>query len=123
MSYKKRVVEGLTAKLLGFGYRVFVAESGEYGFFTDTQGARIVSFGFDYSALVFSGNYKSLNCGSGWRIGDRMDLCDIDEGVARLAINASPPEWCTRGELVRMRTLESHLAIFQKSSRYVERLA
>ena len=124
MSYahERALVEELVPLVIAAGYRSFVAEKGHYGFFTDAEGSRVVTFGVYYLGLEFSGNYSSQNCGTGWRLGD---VGALDKGAldALFAGAGRPPRWATQGEAVTVRTLAQYLDVYQKSSIFAERFA
>lgn len=70
--YKTEAIKQLAAEIKRAGFRVFIAERGTYGFYTDTDGTRVVSFQYDLCGMTFSGNYKTSNprgTGSGWGLG------------------------------------------------------
>lgn len=114
---KKQLVKYFANKLVSFGYTVYIAKSGEYGFYTD--GNRCISFGGMWNlSLNISGNYKSNKCGTGWQI--EKEICDFDKSDAEKWINENPPQWATRGEQVKLTTPEQHLATYGKSSGYIE---
>ena len=112
-NWKREAILKLVAKLKHAGFRVFIANEGEgfYGFYTDQEGARVVSFQLDFFTPVFSGNYKSKHCGTGWR---------IETGDYAAMLNANPPLWATAGENVKLSTLDDHLKNYQNSSNYLE---
>ena len=112
-NWKREAILKLVAKLKGAGFRVFLANEGEgfYGFYTDQEGARVVSFQLDFFTPVFSGNYKSKKCGTGWRIATSS---------FNNMINENPPQWATRGENVKLSTLADHLKNYQNYSNYLE---
>ena len=111
--YKRIATDELTAKLLAAGYRVFLAERGTYGFYTNSVGFPIVSFQNDLGGFSYSGNYRSSSCGTGWGLYPHTP-------EAMLKAAARPPRWATSGEDVTVKTLEQHLDQYQKSSRYTE---
>ena len=115
-NYKTDGIEKMAKALLGAGFRVFVAKDGkgEYGFYTDKEGSRLVSFQFDCSDIAFSGNYKSSRSGSGWRLEDQDASYE-----AMFAENA--PYWAIgRDPKWHYTTLEEHLSRYQSSSNYKE---
>ena len=111
-NYSKQVISELASELTNAGFRVFIAKSGTYGFYTDGTGERVVSFQVDYLSPSFGGNYKSKHCGTGWRIDPIGSFEDM--------LNAPAPYWATKGEQVKLTTLEQHLATYQSSSQYKE---
>ena len=116
-SMKKQLVKHFADKLVSFGYTVYIAKSGTYGFYTD--GKRCVSFGGMWNfSLDISGNYKSTNCGTGWQIA--REVCDIHIFAAKKWISQNPPFWATNGEKVTLTTPEQHLKTYGKSNGYTE---
>lgn len=111
-SYKIEMVKELAEEIKAAGFRVFIAKSGTYGFYTDEEGSRVVSFQTDLGGMKFSGNYKSKSCGTGWGLDDGMPFA--------VMIKANAPHWATNGQAVQITTLEQHLATYQKSSTYTE---
>ncbi len=110
--YKKEAIKKLTDELLSEGFRVFLAESGTYGFYTDTEGSKIVSFQFDICDLCFSGNYISTKSGSGWRLKNDTHDNMLKQGAPQWAIGKDP-KW-------HYTTLEEQQKRYQSSSRYTE---
>jgi len=112
----KRAIEETTQAIQAAGLRVFLAASGEYGFFTNSDGSRVVSFQADLGGVSFGGNYKTSEpsrCGSGWRMDDtRYNFAAM--------IAAGAPQWATNGATWRHTTLAEHLATYDKSSKYEE---
>lgn len=51
MSYKVEAVKELANKIKATGFRVFIAKSGTYGFYTDTAGSKVVYFQYDLGVL------------------------------------------------------------------------
>ena len=119
MSYKQEAVQPLADRLKASGFRVFIGENGEYGFFTDEAGTKIVSFQTDLGVTSFSGNYKTdkpRETGTGWRITDN------DSGKYQEIFDTYPPTWATKGSKWKYTTLEQHLDMYQRSSKYTEQL-
>lgn len=112
MPYKIEMVKELANEIKAAGFRVFIAKSGTYGFYTNEAGSRVVSFQADLGGIKFSGNYKSKSCGTGWGLDDSMSF--------EAMIKAGAPHWATKGEAVQLVTLEQHLKIYQQSSMYTE---
>ena len=107
-----------TAKAIkGAGFRVFLAERGTYGFFTDKDGSRVVSFQLDLLRTTFSGNYTTdtpRQTGTGWRIADN------DSGNYAEMFDACPPSWAVGSSKWKFTTLEKHTKTYQDSSKYTE---
>lgn len=117
---KNELIAHIAQRLHGWGYTVYIAESGEYGFYTD--GVRVVCFGCRFSGINFSGNYSTnapKSTGTGWKFSDGDMLADITKEKARAFITAHAPDWAVRGaSVVNYTTPAQHLATYQPSSRY-----
>ena len=116
-NYKVESTKELAAEIKAAGFRVFLAERGTYGFYTDAEGTRVVSFQYDLCGFKFSGNYNSKRCGSGWGLGETGE---VSEAGIKAMFESGPPLWATRGEQVSLTTLAQHLKTYQSSSRYTE---
>jgi len=103
------------------GFRAFVAEKGNYGFFTDAEGTKTVDFQVNgYFESSISGNYKTDKpraTGNGWRIAD--SIRDDAESI-RQYFNSYPPHWAVGDANWVYTTLDHHLATYGNSSKYVE---
>jgi len=120
MTYKTEAVAELAQTIKAAGFRVFIAKSGTYGFYTDEAGSRVVSFQFDLGGFKFSGNYKSdqpRQTGTGWGMGESVD---VSASGLKSMFESNPPQWATRGAVCKLTTLAQHLATYQKSSVYTE---
>lgn len=118
MSYKQEIFAEVAQQIKKEGFRVFVADSGTYGFFTDTEGTRVISIGMDFTQVKASGNYKTNQpklTGTGWGITD-----NVITGHASHYFNASAPRWAVGDSKWRFTTLNEHLATYQTSSKYKE---
>lgn len=121
---KERTAE-LVSKIKSFGYPVYLSDKGNYGFFTNADGSRVICFQIDYFFFNFSANHKSIGWGSGYRItnDEQCLLWEIDtfctpEFLESL-INA-PVYKSSRndGRFISWTTLDQHLATYQSSSKY-----
>lgn len=118
---KSEFFEAMKAK----GYRVFVANPSSrfnrfYGFFTK-DGANIVSFQEDFGSMSVSGNYTTENpkqTGTGWQIASVSLQSIVDN--AETFLNASAPRWAHHGFKWRYTTLDEHLVMYGRSSKYQE---
>lgn len=113
-NYKTEAVLALAVDIKAAGYRVFIAERGTYGFYTDAAGSRVVSFQFDLGGFKFSGNYKTdmpRTTGTGW---------EILKGTYSDMFAEYPPSWAVRTAKWEYTTLEQHLKTYQSSSKYTE---
>lgn len=109
---------------LAAGYRVFVAQSGNYyGFITDGQ--FVMGFEASNRGHKFGGQYRAQNrrdalkVGGGWRIIDDMPTSKEDI-VTLFEAAKMPPRWATGNVPVKLTTLEQHLDRFQASSKFIE---
>ena len=123
-NYKKEALIALAMEIkANTGYRVFLSErvGCAHGFITNASGSRVVSFQFDGLNLSFSGNYKSKSCGTGWRMdGVEAEHVTNKESLDRIFDNNSAPLWATKGEQVRLVSLDDHLKKYGASSMFVE---
>lgn len=116
MSYKKEMIAEVVEKIKAQGFRVFLADKGTYGFFTDKEGSKVISFGVDLLSIYYSGNYKSSNpqkCGQGWKI------CENAEDFQKV-FDASPPYWAVQGFKWSYKSVEDQIAMYGQSSKYQE---
>lgn len=102
-----------------FGFTVYLAENGTYGFVTDETETRVLSFSTRDGSL--SGNYSppSNAAGTGWRL--EATMSDLTSAKAvREALHASPPPYCKRGDdgWKRFTTVAEHLKMYGASSRF-----
>lgn len=116
MSFAKDTILNLAHDIKKAGYRPFIAENGTYGFYTDKEGSKVISFGIDLLRIRFSGNYVSecpQSTGTGWGIGDnREDFGDMFKAI--------PERYAVGGWKWKFTTLEQHLKTYGPSSRYKE---
>ena len=123
-NYKKEALIALAMEIkANTGYRVFLSEriGCAHGFITNASGSRVVSFQFDILSIVFSGNYKSKSCGTGWRMdGVEVEHVTNKESLDRIFDNNSVPLWATKGEQVKLVTLDEHMKTYGQSSMFVE---
>jgi hypothetical protein len=120
MSYKVEAVAQLAQEIKAAGFRVFIAKSGTYGFYTDEAGSRVVCFQFDLGGFKFSGNYKTdqpRSTGTGWGFGE---AASVSAESLDSMLKSNPPQWAVRGANWQLTTLEQHLKTYQASSVYTE---
>lgn len=113
MSYKVEAVKELAKHIKASGFRVFIAKAGSYGFYTDAEGSKVVSFQYGLGGYSFSGNYKTdqpRSTGTGWQLQD---------GTYQDMFNECPT-WSLRGASWKYTTLEQYLATYHPSSVYTE---
>lgn len=119
-NYKTQATAELAQRIRAAGFRVFIAKSGTYGFYTDAEGTRVVCFQFDLGGFKFSGNYKTSNprsTGTGWSMGESADM--TSQGFTSM-FRSYAPSWAVRGAEWRFTTLAEHLKTYQASSQYTE---
>lgn len=122
MSYKyeRERTQQIVSAIKAAGFRAFLAERGTYGFYTDADGSRVVSFQCDGLRDSVSGNYQTnmpQQTGTGWRISDDYS---IDESALEAYFNQNPPRWAVGDAKWSLTTLEQHLKTYGPSSKYVE---
>jgi hypothetical protein len=117
---KKELIQNIAKQLKSYGYKVYIAKNGEYGFYT--EGVKVVSFGGSWCFSVdFSGNYSSKEMrqtGTGWQIAKDMGV--ITKEQAEQFIKTGAPHWATSGIPVKYTTPEQYLKMYGSSSGYVE---
>lgn len=119
-NYKTEAIAELAAEIKKAGFRVFIAASGTYGFYTDADGTRVVCFQYDLAGMKFSGNYKTdlpKQCGTGWLMGS---VVNYYADTFKSMFESSAPQWAVRGANWKHTTLAQHLATYQGSSKYME---
>lgn len=119
MNYKQQAIAELAGEIIAQGFRAFIAKDGDYGFYTDAEGTRIVSFSIDLGIIKFSGNYKTSapqQTGTGWAINyDHNAPIDF-----KCMFDQYAPRWATGPATWRFTTLAEHLKTYQPSSQYTE---
>jgi len=116
MSWKIEATQELAKNIKASGFRVFIAKSGTYGFYTDAEGSRLVSFQLNLGGFNFTGNYKTnqpRSTGTGWQLvqGGNRSFQDMFN---------ERPTWSLRGAEWKFTTLAQHLNTYQASSMYTE---
>lgn len=117
MTFNQMVANEVVQQIKAAGFRPFLAASGTYGFYTDAEGSRVVSFQVDLGMVKVSGNYKTSwpsRTGTGWGLGG-FNQTKIAE-----YFNSYPPRWAVGDATWKLTTLEEHLKTYQSSSKYVE---
>ncbi len=121
---KERTAE-LVSKIKSFGYPVYLSEKGNYGFFTNADGSRVVSFQIDYFFFNFSVNHKSIGLGTGYRItnDEKCLLWEIDSFCTAKFLESliNAPAYRSRRKsekFISWTTLNQHLAMYQDSSKF-----
>ncbi len=110
----------------GLGFRVWLDKTRRYGFISDADESRVLSFSYSDGGSL-GGNYgpATQQCGTGWR----HDKSPYDLRTAedvRQALYAMPPRWardsCRSSDegWQSFTTVAQHLAMYGKSSGYTE---
>ena len=118
MNYKQQAIKELATAIKSQGFRVFIAKNGGYGFYTDQDGTKVISFQYNLGGYSCSGNYKTnqpTQTGTGWGISN-----DFTSYHAKDAFDQTPPEWALGKAEWQYTTLDQHLGQYQKSSGYTE---
>jgi len=125
--YKIEAIKELAKNLITAGYRVFISKTGTYGFYTDKEGSKVISFQMDLFSVSARGNYKTSapkQTGQGWRITDCFSCFNMDSSdnkdEADKVFNAYPPSWALGSATFKYTTLERHLKEYGQSSGYTE---
>ena len=105
----------LAETLKEFGFVVYLAESQNYGIFTDNTGARVVYFQCDkIRGCQFFGTYKAnRECGTGWK----LKIASINRIDLKNALITPAPQWATGGYAVTYHTLDTYLK-YNKHPKY-----
>ena len=108
------------------GYRAFLSYNQTYGFYTDEEGTRVISFQPHYFSVRFSGNYVTSSprdTGTGWGIADLPVDENLDEFFHQM-MTATPPHEYVRGcSWWKYASLLDHFDRYQRSSLYKEELS
>ena len=118
MTHKQSAIKELAAHIHSLGYTVYLAESGEYGFFV-TPNNHVCSFEMNYGAPHFSGNYASNGDGTGWGITTLQTLAPTAEQLERITASAdelprfSPTAWKITTEQYLARSAHSKYKLYE----------
>lgn len=113
-NYKTEATKELANAIKKAGFRVFLAERGTYGFYTDAEGSKAVSFQFHLGGFKFFGNYKSdqpRQTGTGWQLAD---------GSFQDMFDQFPPSRAVGAAAWKFTTLDQLINIYQNSSKFGE---
>lgn len=121
---KQIAVLELAKQINSLGLTVYIAENGCYGFFTNSDGSRVISFEINFSWFNFSINHKSHNLGTGYRITSDGECSIYDfnwltpDYVGRL-LNSPPYRSRRKNEkFIRWTNFDEHMKIYNSSSKY-----
>lgn len=113
--------------LKGFGYDVYISESGTYGFFCKPDGQKLISFQVDYFFISFSANHKSRGLGSGYRItsDEQCVMWEMEKWATKeffeSLLDCKPYRSHKSNEVfLSWTTLDQHLATYNSSSKYTK---
>lgn len=99
MGHREDYAREFAKRITALGFRVFLADlgAGAYGFITDADESRVLSFSFTFDSSL-SGNYgpPSKESGTGWRMDESPSDLRTAEDVRR-ALYASPPPFAGKG--------------------------
>lgn len=99
------------------GFIAHIASRGNYGFFTDVDGKRVVSFQVDFWSIRLSGNYHASRAsGTGWGMGEIEYISSLAKQDLNRLLNANAPYWANLKPVYT--TAEEHLDAYGKSSNY-----
>ena len=116
IEWERATIAALAQEIKAAGFRAFIAKDGSYGFYTNAEGSRVVSFGLDFGVPKFSGNHVSdqpKSCGTGWRMESQGSFAEM--------LAANTPQWArARGASCRPKTLAEYQRDYQSSSQFVE---
>lgn len=126
MSYRNQMARDFAQRMVGLGFRAFVAREGEgdYGIVTDDTGDRVLSFSMNDGGSL-SGNYgpPTQRSGTGWRMNTHPFALLTADDVHK-ALHERPPLYCGGGGggsgWRKFTTLAEHLKMYGSSSRYAE---
>lgn len=113
MTRKEGILE-LATQMKADGFEVWLSDNGEYGFFTNEEGNRVVYFQLGYTSweVEFSGCLSGgdRNSGTGWKM-DATNYKDAWEEAK------NPPSWYRRymPSTAKYATRETHLRMFSAS--------
>lgn len=116
--YNVTAAHDFAQRIAAMGFAVYLASFGHYGFITDDNGSRVLSFAFSGYEDTLSGNYgpPSRESGTGWCM-DKTPNALRNAYDVRVALYASPPLWCGKGWR-NMTTLDAYLGMYGTSSKY-----
>lgn len=118
-SHQEKALE-FAHHIMSLGFRVFMAESGTYGFITDEKEERVLGFSFGSGIPSLSGNYSpaSRESGTGWLMDTvPSDLKTKEDTHSTLYAH---PHFHTGKGWNHFTTVKEYLGIYQKSSKFHE---
>lgn len=122
MSYRKEQAARFADHVKSLGFTVYMAESGTYGFITDKQADRVMSFQFDLGGIALSGNYKKpvSGAGTGWVIAKELSCTELNAQQVADMLHSVAPLWATKGATgpITYATVADHMANYGTSSKF-----
>lgn len=118
MTRKEGILE-LATQMKADGFEVWLSANGEYGFFTNEEGDKIVYFQYGNPswAIEFSGclSKGDRHCGTGWK----MDATNHKDAWKEAK---NPPSWYRSymPSTAKYATRETHLKMYGYSSKYAK---
>lgn len=112
-------VEEFAAKIKSWGFRIWFAERGYYGFISDDTLSRVLTFNLRDGTLGNCYGPPSTESGTGWRLhGNPWTLKNPDH-VRELLYEYPTVRQCGNGWKY-LTTVDQHLKMYGPSSRYRE---
>jgi len=116
--HEKETILQFANELVDMGFTVYIAESGTYGFYTNSDQSRVISFGLSYGSVKLSHNCEPHEeTGTGWTLALPQQW-DYDGFNA--VLNSGLPYWNRVTMPVKMATMATYLKRYQKSSKFWE---
>jgi hypothetical protein len=105
------------SRITAWGFKVYIAQAGHYGFITDESESRVLSFSFSDGGSL-SGNYgpPSTTSGTSWRMNLRPHELASAAKVQE-ALYDMPPNWSKKGWRY-VTTVAQHLQHYGSSAQY-----
>jgi len=108
-----KLIEDLVKEISKSGFRVFLSDSCEHGFYTDKLGSKLISFEVCCGVSEFSGNYKTdqpSQTGTSW---------GIDAASFKDMFASTPPSYAVGDSEWRFQGVKEHLDTYS-SSKFAE---
>ena len=116
--HRRELATAFARRLHDLGFETYLSKDGCYGFFTNHDASRIVTFQADHYAMgvcIYGAYEPSKNNGTGWRIYDGLTPPRSNDDV-KIWLAAVPP--FTRNPWTPYTTRNQHLARYQRSSKF-----
>lgn len=118
MNNDKEIILEVANSIKAKGYKVYLAKEGTYGFYTTTDGLKVVCFSVGLGGVKVSGSYKTnkpRKTGNGWRMSDSFRFSDIDSYIKEPA-----PSWAVGDSKVHYLSEQEYLEKYNESSKFYE---